>query len=91
MYLICLQQEAAWDVPHNRPPANWPEKGEIKFLKYQTRYREGLDLVLKGITCSVLPGEKASGICSMRLQRRAVLPGYNCMDLKFGCLCLSPL
>ena len=61
MQLICLEQESAWDVPDKKPPVNWPERGEIKFLKYQTRYRQGLDLVLKGITCSVLPGEKVSG------------------------------
>lgn len=30
----------------------------VKFDNYQTRYREGLDLVLKGINCDILSGEK---------------------------------
>ena len=36
----------------------WPEKGEIKFNNYSTKYREGLDLVLKRITLEVNPSEK---------------------------------
>jgi len=29
---------------------------------YGTRYREGLDLVVKGIDCSIKPGEKVGGL-----------------------------
>lgn len=36
----------------------WPSKGEVKFENYQLRYRENLDLVLKGITFTVEPGQK---------------------------------
>ncbi|XP_060581167.1 multidrug resistance-associated protein 1-like isoform X5 [Ruditapes philippinarum] len=50
--------EAAWEVEDKRPSENWPEKGEVKFVDYGTRYREGLDLVIKGIDCTVKPGEK---------------------------------
>ena len=32
--------------------------GTIEFRDYRTRYREGLDLVLKGVTFSIGPGEK---------------------------------
>ncbi|KAL3857797.1 hypothetical protein ACJMK2_012432 [Sinanodonta woodiana] len=39
-------------------PKGWPEKGEIKFENYSTRYREGLDLVLKELTCVITGGEK---------------------------------
>ncbi|KAL3857785.1 hypothetical protein ACJMK2_012421, partial [Sinanodonta woodiana] len=42
-------------------PKGWPEKGEIKFENYSTRYREGLDLVLKELTC-VIPGGEKVGI-----------------------------
>ena len=41
-----------------RPKEDWPEKGEIKFSNYSTRYREGLDLVLKNVTLEVKPNEK---------------------------------
>ncbi|GFN98305.1 multidrug resistance-associated protein 1 [Plakobranchus ocellatus] len=50
--------EAAWVIEHNRPSSNWPDKGEVQFKDYQLRYREGLDLVLKGITCNIASGEK---------------------------------
>ncbi|CAG2106436.1 unnamed protein product, partial [Medioppia subpectinata] len=41
-----------------KPSLDWPERGEIKFIEYSTRYREGLDLVLKTITLEVRPKEK---------------------------------
>jgi len=53
-----ITQEAPVDVPENDPPQEWPENGVIKFENYQTRYREGLDLVLKGIDCTILSSEK---------------------------------
>ena len=53
-----IVQEAAFDVPENDPGSEWPEHGVIKFDNYQTRYREGLDLVLRGIDCHVESMEK---------------------------------
>ena len=41
-----------------KPDHKWPQKGEIKFNNYSTKYREGLDLVLKKITLEVNPNEK---------------------------------
>ncbi|KAK3589166.1 hypothetical protein CHS0354_018871 [Potamilus streckersoni] len=40
------------------PYFGWPNYGKVEFNSYSTRYREGLDLVLKDITVSVRPGEK---------------------------------
>ena len=40
------------------PPPEWPERGGIRFEGYQTRYREGLDLVLRGVDCDIGSGEK---------------------------------
>ncbi|XP_067675074.1 multidrug resistance-associated protein 1-like [Haliotis asinina] len=53
-----IQSEPAWDIPERRPTHDWPDAGVVKFLDYSTRYREGLDLVLKGVTCTVHSGEK---------------------------------
>ncbi|OAQ30094.1 hypothetical protein K457DRAFT_73774, partial [Linnemannia elongata AG-77] len=39
-------------------PKNWPHAGQIEFRSYSTRYREGLDLVIKNIGFTVLPMEK---------------------------------
>ena len=53
-----IVQEAAFDAPENDPGEEWPEHGVIKFDNYQTRYREGLDLVLRGIDCKIGSTEK---------------------------------
>jgi len=42
------ETEAAFEKPESDPPKGWPEMGKIEFDYYQTRYRKGLDLVLKG-------------------------------------------
>ena len=52
--------QAEWDIPENKPDAKWPAEGQVEFVDYSTRYREGLDLVLKGITSSVKGGEKVN-------------------------------
>ena len=53
-----IEEEAPLLMPEQDPPENWPEFGVVKFDNYQTRYREGLDLVLKGIDCQIRSGEK---------------------------------
>ncbi|KAG0344249.1 Multidrug resistance-associated protein 4, partial [Gamsiella multidivaricata] len=37
-------------------------QGRVEFIDYETRYRPGLDLVLRGVNCSINPHEKI-GIC----------------------------
>ncbi|KAF9944139.1 hypothetical protein BGZ65_012555, partial [Modicella reniformis] len=39
-------------------PPNWPSQGHIRFINYSTRYREGLDLVIKNINLDIAPTEK---------------------------------
>ena len=53
-----LEQEAPFYMPDQDPDNTWPEFGNIKFDNYQTRYRPGLELVLKGIDCEIERGEK---------------------------------
>ena len=36
----------------------WPTTGKVTFKNYSTRYREGLDLVVKNINVTINPGEK---------------------------------
>ncbi|KAM5140785.1 ATP-binding cassette sub-family C member 2-like [Mantella aurantiaca] len=54
---IRVENEAPWETSQ-RPPQNWPDKGVVKFVDYKVRYRQGLDLVLHGITCTVDSMEK---------------------------------
>ncbi|KAL4122728.1 hypothetical protein QTP88_015009 [Uroleucon formosanum] len=51
-------QEAAWEVPSTQPPKEWPTRGEVQFKNLKVRYREGLDLVLKGLDLIVEGGQK---------------------------------
>ncbi|KAH9518524.1 Multidrug resistance-associated protein 1 [Bulinus truncatus] len=50
--------EAAWIIESNRPNPEWPEKGIVEFENFKLRYREGLDFVLKGVSCQIMSGEK---------------------------------
>uniref|UniRef100_UPI00358FC12E ATP-binding cassette sub-family C member 2-like n=1 Tax=Myxine glutinosa TaxID=7769 RepID=UPI00358FC12E len=51
------ETEAQW-VLEQRPPPEWPKYGNIVFENYSLRYRPDLELILKDITCSLLPAEK---------------------------------
>ncbi|GBM52169.1 Multidrug resistance-associated protein 1 [Araneus ventricosus] len=50
--------EAPWVIEGKTPPKEWPDRGTVKMDNYSTRYRTGLDLVLKQISCDVKSGEK---------------------------------
>ncbi|XP_048466697.1 ATP-binding cassette sub-family C member 3 isoform X2 [Rhincodon typus] len=52
------ETEAPWVIESNRPPESWPQAGNVEFKGYSVRYREGLDLVLKGLHLNVQGGEK---------------------------------
>ncbi|KAI1315141.1 hypothetical protein EDD11_001246 [Mortierella claussenii] len=41
---------------------DWPQAGHVEFRDYSTRYRQGLDLVIKNVSFAVQPKEKV-GIC----------------------------
>ncbi|KAM0254312.1 hypothetical protein ACHAQJ_006898 [Trichoderma viride] len=53
-----LPSEAPEIIPSKRPSVAWPTKGEVDFKNYSTRYREGLDLVLKNINLDIKTHEK---------------------------------
>ncbi|KAJ2704612.1 hypothetical protein FB645_003109 [Coemansia sp. IMI 203386] len=53
-----LPSEAPEIVEDNRPEQVWPEQGMVEFKGYSTRYREGLDLVLKDLSFRVEPRQK---------------------------------
>ncbi|KAF9356142.1 hypothetical protein BGX34_010083 [Mortierella sp. NVP85] len=57
-----LKPEAPEIIKDHRPPSDWPMEGRVDFVNYETRYRPGLDLVLRGVNCSIRKHEKI-GIC----------------------------
>ncbi|KAF9944130.1 Multidrug resistance-associated protein 1, partial [Mortierella alpina] len=53
------KQEAPLDMPRDEHlPESWPSSGKIVFKQYSTRYRQGMDLVIKKISFEVQPSEK---------------------------------
>ncbi|CCM00202.1 uncharacterized protein FIBRA_02230 [Fibroporia radiculosa] len=56
-YYTQLPSEGETTMPNDPSPA-WPEQGRIRFENVELAYREGLPLVLKGVTFTVHPGEK---------------------------------
>ncbi|EPS34615.1 hypothetical protein PDE_09579 [Penicillium oxalicum 114-2] len=53
-----LPSEAPDVIFKRRPAVGWPAQGAVSFQNYSTRYREGLDLVLKDINLDIKPHEK---------------------------------
>jgi len=54
-------QEAPFELPAVQP-AKWPTEGAITFTNVKLRYREGLPLVLRGLSFSIRPRERI-GVC----------------------------
>ncbi|CAE6417184.1 unnamed protein product [Rhizoctonia solani] len=52
-----LEQEPPAKLPDD-PPQEWPQQGGINFRNVALRYRDGLPLVLDGLTFDVKPGER---------------------------------
>ncbi|GIJ82162.1 hypothetical protein Asppvi_000667 [Aspergillus pseudoviridinutans] len=55
-YGTSLDEEAPLQLAE--VPPSWPEKGRITFSNVQMRYRDGLPLVLKGLTMDIRGGER---------------------------------
>ncbi|KAF7591255.1 hypothetical protein BBP40_001816 [Aspergillus hancockii] len=53
-----LPSEAPEVIFKHRPAIGWPAQGAVSFENYSTRYRPGLDLVLKDINLNIKPHEK---------------------------------
>ncbi|KAL8782539.1 MAG: hypothetical protein Q9213_005304 [Squamulea squamosa] len=53
-----LPSEAPERVSKNKPKIGWPAHGAVNIQNYSTRYRPGLDLVLKNINLDIKPREK---------------------------------
>ena len=53
MHYIRISPEAPYEM-ESKIDETWPSRGEIEFRDYSTRYRPGLDLVLKGISVVIV-------------------------------------
>ena len=50
--------EAPWSIAGTKPPPEWPVNASVLFDNMELRYREGLELVLKGVSVDIKDGEK---------------------------------
>lgn len=57
-----MPTEATPIIKDCRPASDWPSEGKVKFDRYSTRYREGLDLVLKDISVDIPGGTKVRSL-----------------------------
>ncbi|KAL6300347.1 multidrug resistance-associated ABC transporter [Sparassis latifolia] len=57
LHFTDLPSEGDMTTP-NDPQPSWPDKGKIEFSNVELAYREGLPLVLKGVSFTVNPSEK---------------------------------
>ncbi|XP_015878168.4 ABC transporter C family member 10-like [Ziziphus jujuba] len=53
-----IPSEAPLVIEQNCPPANWPALGKVELHDLQIRYRPNAPLVLCGITCTFVGGDK---------------------------------
>uniref|UniRef100_A0A7E4W8A1 ABC-type glutathione-S-conjugate transporter n=1 Tax=Panagrellus redivivus TaxID=6233 RepID=A0A7E4W8A1_PANRE len=53
-----IPSEAPWRIKAKSVPSGWPTAGQIEFKGYSTRYRPGLELVVRNINVLINPGEK---------------------------------
>lgn len=53
-----LPSEAPDIIPNRRPAISWPAHGAVSFVDYSTRYRPGLDLILRNINLDIRAQEK---------------------------------
>jgi ABC-type multidrug transport system fused ATPase/permease subunit len=54
----CTPTEAPQVLADTDPKPHWPERGEVEFREYSTRYRNGMDLVLRDLSLRIEPGER---------------------------------
>lgn len=62
LHQTSVEPEAPQEIPDNKPEGEWPRKGEVEFRDYSTRYRQGLDLVLRSVSMTIKAKEKI-GVC----------------------------
>lgn len=53
-----LKPEAPMVIEDTKPSESWPQKGQITFKEYETKYRENLDPVLRNLSITINSQEK---------------------------------
>ncbi|KAF7798058.1 hypothetical protein EIP86_009270 [Pleurotus ostreatoroseus] len=72
------------------PPPSWPEKGAIEFKDVNMAYREGLPLVLKGVSFDVKAGEKVGVVGRTGAGKSSLLQAlFRIVNVKSGSIAID--
>ncbi|XP_035829636.1 multidrug resistance-associated protein 1-like, partial [Aplysia californica] len=82
--------EAAWDTEPGLVSSSWPEDGHVVLENYQTRYRPGLKLVLRGVSCDIRSGEKIGIVGRTGAGKSSLTMAlFRLIEAASGRICLS--
>ncbi|XP_076174831.1 multidrug-Resistance like Protein 1 isoform X2 [Ptiloglossa arizonensis] len=85
-------QEAPWKNLNYTPPNEWPMQGHVEFKDYKVRYREGLDLVLHGLTFSVKGSEKVGIVGRTGAGKSSLTLGlFRIIEAAAGKICIDDI
>ncbi|XP_052070591.1 multidrug resistance-associated protein 1-like isoform X3 [Mytilus californianus] len=82
--------EADWIVENKRPEHDWPNEGKVEMDNYGVRYREGLELVLKSISCKIAPCEKIGIVGRTGAGKSSLTMGlFRILEKAQGCIVID--
>ncbi|CAL1536758.1 unnamed protein product [Lymnaea stagnalis] len=82
-----IEQEADWVVPSKRPHPTWPSHGVVEFMNFSVKYREGLDLVIRGMSVKIHGGEKVGVVGRTGAGKSSLsLSLFRLMESAGGCI-----
>ncbi|XP_055860701.1 multidrug resistance-associated protein 1-like isoform X2 [Biomphalaria glabrata] len=85
-----IEQEADWIVPNKRPHPTWPSHGLVQFKNFSVRYREGLSLVIRGMTITIQGGEKVGIVGRTGAGKSSLsLSLFRLMEAADGCILID--
>ena len=74
-------------IDSNRPLRDWPSTGHVKFDHYSTRYREGLNLVLRDVTIDIPGGTKVGIVGRTGAGKSSLTLGlFRIIEAATGCI-----
>ena len=88
-----LPSEAEWESKtQSKALQQWPNEGRIEFKNYETKYRAGLDPVLRGINLKIKPNEKI-GICGRTGAGKSslTLSLFRIIESTTGCILIDDI
>ena len=91
-YTEGIPREREAPNPNTHPPSHWPNKGTISFNNVKLRYREGLDLVLKGVSFEVCQHQKIGIVGRTGAGKSTIAQSlFRTIELASGSICIDAI